>query len=325
MAELPDGTKRVVLLDTNGYRRLAKGATPTEARSRAESLVAYERSAGVVALGSSTVLMELLVHLADPDDPVHADALASVVAAATHCMMSDGSATHIAICPNPDLQLCHSLWGEWPDELLTLDNVVRELAWRVAQNPTTEQLEASRPDLRVLAEEVRQSEKRFTEGMKIHLIDHVRNGLKEEHAGASRKAVLNEYRERLASEQVRRTVAEAHVRRAMSYLSRADDDTEIAQKAAFVETNFGVAIALYTDLARTIAESNVDLDNKRASNHLWDLQLAFLVGNQHMIAGRPMTLVSSDGNIVKAAERMNVQDAVISYDAYRRRLRGSGK
>lgn len=324
LENLPEGVQSVVLFDTNAYRALAGGGDAQQALTRVERLRAEEERRGIQPLACPTVLMELIAHLGDPADPSYRTAKAALIAAAFHCTMSDGNATYVAIAPSPDLQLCHTLWDRWPDDLLQVDNTIRGLAQAVADDPSEEGLDRIRDDLKLAAETVERAEQIFVEGMRQHLIENLRAELREVAEAATRKEVLSAYRAFLDSDLSRSRVAEVHVRRAMSYLDAVNDsDEEIARKAERVADFFSVTIELYVIVARGIAEDDWDLSKGKGGNYLWDLQVTFLIGSEHTIQGRPMRVVSADKRIIEAAEEARVTELVQPYQKYRGELAAS--
>lgn len=318
LSKLPDWVDQIVVFDTNAYRELAGGGDIETAFRRVEELRGEERRAGIQPLASPTVLMELIAHLADPADPSYRPAKAALTAAGVHCMMSEGGSSHVAIAPSPDLQLCHTLWGRWPDDLQKMDNTIRGVAQAVADGPSDENLETFREDLMLSAEAVDRAEQAFAMSMRQHLIKNLRAELDEATKGATRKEVLDAFRKYLDSDRARRMVAEAHVRRAMSHLGDiTDSDEEIGRKGERIERWFSVAIELYVRIVRKIAESNWDLTAGKGGNYLWDLQVAFLVGKEHEIQGRRTLVVSADKEIIAAAADAGVTDVVQPYEDYR--------
>lgn len=319
--QLPTRIRRVVAFDTNAYRALASVAQPEEARRRARALVQAERKRGIQALAYPTVLGELIAHLGSADDPSYRTAKAALVAAVEHASVTVGDQNHHAIWVSPDIQLCKSLWGLTPKELLDSDDLLRGIAARVAHDPSEPALDQIRQDLATVARKFAAAEARFAVSMQEHLIDRIEADARARGWTASRKELLRAYVANLSTERAREAVAMAHVLRAMSYAKVNESPSGLREKAKWVADKFPVAIALYTDLVRKIAQSGWDPATGKGPNSLWDLQVAFLLGPEHSIQRRPVTVVTADRDIYCAAVASGVGTVVMDYQQYRRSLR----
>lgn len=230
-------------------------------------------------------------------------------------------AKHPAIWVSPDLQLCRSLWQVTPDELVHTDDLLRAIAARVADDPSESGLDTFRQDLVAVARRVEESEKRFATSMQQHLMANMLDDARARGSDASRKELLRTFVQYLDTPLAREAVGTAHVLRALSYTDIDQSKEEIQDKAKWVAEKFAVAVTLYIDIVRKITKSNWDLTTGKGPNYLWDLQVAFLIGEEHLIDRRPASIVTSDDDIVRAATSRGMGSLILSYRAYRTCLR----
>ena len=319
--DLPDEIQRVVVFDTNAYRQMAWGGDVGAGRERARSLVERERSAGTQALGFPPVLLELMAHLADPAGESYDVARAAVVIAAEHCAMPRDDATiGLAIQPSPDSQLCQSLFHATPERVSRNDDLVRAMARRVADDPSDAGLEKIRADLQTVSRLTDEAESVFARSMRQHLMDDMTTNVRARGHGYTRKELLDSFREYLVTEVSAQVVAEAHVSRAADILDRVLEPSELHDMARWLTEKFPVPIEMYRQVVRKIAESNWDLTEGKGANLLWDLQVAFLIGEEHTVSGRPTVVVTGDKEILKAAKACGAESRVLSLNDYREQL-----
>jgi len=206
------------------------------------------------------------------------------------------------------------LWRSTPDDL------IRAVAMRVAEDPSGSRLDAIRQDLTTISRKLADAETLFAISMQQHLMSNFQNEAQLRGSTATKKELLEALRTYLETDLARVTVALAHVLRASLYAGASDSGTEIQQKARFVAEKFAVAIQLYIDIVRKIAESDWDLTTGKGPNYLWDLQVAFLIGEDHTVLGRPASIVTSDNDIIEAARVRRMGETVHSFAVYRKSL-----
>ena len=284
---------RLVVFDAPAYRRLVGRRHTPKATELFEATAEDERRVGIQPIAYSTVLLELLAPLADPDADDYENAKAAAVAAVRHCRIpTKAGGRDVAVWASSGLQLCLSLFHRWPDELLETDDRVRALAERLDEEPSEKMLDAHRDDLRTVARRLGAWRESFAASLK----EHVEKPLSAE------------------------SVAQAHVRRAASHVSDEVSDVELTRMASWLARKFDVAVAMYRQIVEDTREGGGTLTSDRAADLLWNLQVAFLVGETHKLEGKPAVVVSGDDDIVKAAKTCGLGSKVIPalrYDDYR--------
>ncbi len=282
---------RLVVFDAPAYRRLVGRRHSEKALEQFDSLVDAEREVGLQAIGYSTVLMELLADIADPEVDDYENRKAAALAAVRHCRIpTKAGGEDLAVWASSGLQLCLSLFDRWPDELLETDDRVRTVAERLADEPTEETVEEVRGELRILAKRLRAWRESFAASLKEHI----------EKSDSD-------------SEQM---VARAHVRRAASHVPDDVPDEEVARMAKWLGRKFSAAVSMYWQIVDESRENGGSLTSDRSAELLWNLQIAFLVGETHKLDGNPATVVSGDDDVVDAAEACGLGRDIISVLRY---------
>ncbi|MBW3534128.1 MAG: hypothetical protein KY453_02750 [Gemmatimonadetes bacterium] len=288
---------RVVVFDAPAYRRLVGRRHTAKATELFDALGRDERETGIQPIGYSTVLLELLAPLADPEADGYENAKAAAVAAVRHCRIpTKGGGEDVAVWASSGLQLCLSLFHRWPDELLEIDDRVRSLVERLAEEPSEAMLDTFRDDFGVVAERLEAWRDSFAASLK----EHMETPLSIE------------------------TVAEAHVQRAASHVSDDVSEAELRRMVDWFARKFEVAVAMYRQIVEDTREEGGTITSERAAELLWNLQVAFLIGETHKLDGKPAVVVSGDDDIVKAAKASGLGAKVISvlrYDDYRAAVR----
>src|SRR5213592_4106379 len=113
-SQLPDGTRRVIIFDTNAYRILSRGLTLDDAHAKAAQLRQCEQTTGVFVFASPVVVWELITHLADPADPARPDCLNAIVMLGGHALSPGASNVGISLFADSESTVCRELFRRIP-------------------------------------------------------------------------------------------------------------------------------------------------------------------------------------------------------------------
>jgi hypothetical protein len=305
---LDDSTRRIVILDTNVYRQVAYGGDVDIVRQRFQRLRSEEREHGVQALAHALVVLELLARLADPTTPNYAVVKAAIVGLFEHCHMTAEGERHLAVVPDPDSQLCVSLYGEHPDALVGGLNVLQSLVKLIAEDPSERHLDQMRSDLQALQRIVIEREREFVRDLKVQIgEDPDSNEWRPLKDNPEERARLMAYLEGTEAEM---QVMRSFVLRAQRLLGRNETPEDVDSKAAFLLRHLRVPVRIFNQWV---------LHPSRA-NTLWDLHICFSVGRDNTINNRPIWFVTGEKKLKAAAEAVVSDTLVLSYDEYRKHL-----
>ncbi len=296
---LAPSIKQITIFDTNVYRRRAMGADPAEARRRFELLRHKESAKGIQAMAHPYVLLELLARLAEPADAHYSTVKAAIIGMYEHAAISDGKERHLAIVPDPDTQICYSLYGRYPDGADETLAILAAIPAEIYSDPSESNLDRMRPDLAGFARIVREREQRFVEDMKIHL---GQDPAAPWRPFSGDKKVRRDLIAYLDSAEAETSVLEALVIRAQRQLGTAEDPAETREKADAMRPHFKVGVSIYNSWIRTAVRDGVDPAIPKHANTLWDLHICFAVGPDSTIQGRPIRLVTDERKLRTAAE-----------------------
>jgi hypothetical protein len=84
---------------------------------------------------------------------------------------------------------------------------------------------------------------------------------------------------------------------------------------------FGIGIDLYIDILQRVLVNGANMTKKKRENWFWDFHIALGVGMSHAVAGRSISLVTSDSAIIDAARTAGAGAIVSSWADYKLRLR----
>jgi hypothetical protein len=268
------------------------------------------------------VLLELLAHLGDPEDLSYDVCKSACCAAVHHCLMPLPEGGHsVAIAPNTDLQLCTALWGQVPGELVANDDFIRALALRVSEDPSEVALDTFRDELCRVAEKFAETEREFAKGTEPHLMSSVEVAARDLGYVGDRSELRQQYLKYLDTKPAFEAVARAHVLRARDHTTLGEGEAGVDDRARWVADAFEVAIRVYLEMVKKILTSNWVLGlGGKGANLLWDMQVGFLVGQDHRCQGRPIWVVTGDRDIVDAAAAAGAGDVILDYGEYRKRL-----
>lgn len=323
----PEGTpedlahaKIVVVFDNNAYRDLVEDLEPGEVDRPLAVLIAAERERGYQALLQPLIVMELASRLTAGGAQTQRVVRSSLVAAALHTELQPAGIKQIGALADPESLVAKAVFGQGIENnrqvtemLLTLCRHVEERR----EGPLDPEVEALASGLK---DHVASAEAGFAADMFAYLVQPFSAGVStwaevEKNPGLAQPALKF-----LRGPEAKNLFAGALIRKVADLINRRPSDAEVAAAAAWLGDRMGVAAALYNDICHRIIVQGCRLTKKNRVNWFWDLNLALCIGDSHSIAGLPVTLVTTDQDIVEAAQSAGARGSVMTFVEYRKSL-----
>jgi hypothetical protein len=324
-SQLPAGTKRVIIFDTNAYRVLGHGMALNDARAKALQLRRCEQSVGVFVLASPVTVWELITHLADPADPALPHCLNALVMLGEHALSPGTSNGGISLFADSESTVCRELFRSIPPGyetgIQTLGSLVTYIG-KYAPNLTDS---VAVQNINTIASAMIAKEQAWLNQMKAVVANCDPNAARVVFGGRDDNEVLKKARAFFDSEQFMEAwAAWMVITHAAKVNHTIDSLEEIRQKTAVLRTEFSVPFHLMSALLKRLATPqppNLANPKKKRWNFVCDSMIAFSIGSSHEIAGAPMYLVTGDHEIFEAAKAAGCDDRVVTLDDY---LKGVG-
>lgn len=117
-------------------------------------------------------------------------------------------------------------------------------------------------------------------------------------------------------------MATANVRKAQRLLEIPPDGSEPPEELIdLVASAFRAPLELYRAVLRCVIIDGVDVSRTKYRNWIWDLHIAFSIGDFTVFGKRPVRFVSNDKMILKAAHAVGLGGLVSSFEEYSTALR----
>ena len=312
---------RCVVLDTNAYRRLARGRLPAQARTKGIGIRAHDQRQNVQALAHPLVIVELLAHLSDLTDPARDDCRASVIALWEHCATDLGGRRQLAILEDPEAQLAVALYGRCPIPNHRFVENLAHTARLVGETDEPDVLMQLQDTLTSCADTVNSIEKRFVDDMMRFVVRGFDPKAENWDAIKQRPDLLDTVLTYLDSEGALVDLARANVR-----LARVIADEDVLTPVTDDEIQrvlqaFACHLELYRRITRKIVATGCDVSKRKNRNWIWDLQIAFALGGYSVRSGLGIDLVTGDQDIAEAGRAAGFANRVLTFDDYSARLR----
>lgn len=294
-----------VVFDTNIYRGMSLEGF--------DDLREQELARKVRPIASYYVVVELLAHLADPDDPSYGAAFYSLGRLWERSKIYDGSHEGINRLQPMDDQLAMSLFGR---PIATLDTGgFWSLAGSIVNDDISNLPSRYGDQLTKIADFVASAEADF--------IDSLWDALRVFAPQATSWQDLAQNTE-LRTEFLLKTeageglihIAEAFVLRTASQLDVELSPDELSEKRDMILEGFPLPIHLYDRIIRKVVETGQDMSKRKRANSLWDLQICFSTGRDATLAGAPLWLVTNDKPVIEAAKVAGTRANVKSLSEY---------
>jgi len=111
-------------------------------------------------------------------------------------------------------------------------------------------------------------------------------------------------------------LAQSQVTRALILFEKSIDDCKYREYGEVVLQTFATPLHLYREIVKRIIETGCDLTKKSRRNWIWDFQIAFVPGANHIVGGQAVRLITGDQDIVAAAVKAGCGDSVSSLEEY---------
>ncbi len=303
--------RRIVVFDTNVYR----GTPP----ARFAGTCTRGRDASVVAMASPWVVLELLQHLADPEDPDFGFCWCALSRLREHTRMWDGSRACIPFIGDASEALAYEWYG-------SRDRSAKELCGQI-EPIIANAIDEGDPHACELAE------------CAVHVREFVSTAKGSYGLGLKRgmellKTLAADANEPMADRE-RRRLARGHYATdgpdyaaetiALGIARRAGREVNCDQLAKQVSRTLEVARVAVTFLdreLRQLADDQLDPTKPENLNSLWDLQLCFLVSSAVRVDERallndaPLLLVTNERRIRNAATEAGHGDLVLTLNGF---------
>lgn len=284
-----------VILDTNAYIGLNE--------RRMDVVLAREREHGILAIAAHHTMFELITGSLDPDGRKAGRSVAGLKRLYRHCREYSGSQSVLRCVAYSDAQAAHDLFGRHSSEY-EQDNLLGSLAhWQFTREDPT--WGTSRPLVESLLSRRDAQERAFSETLFRNVVQRLAPSagtwVDVTSPSPLRSAILAKADNGEGIPLLGRSV----VIRAARHVGISLPDDEIERLAAKARAQYPVPIALLDSIIRSIIADGHDMSRPERANSLWDYEICFCIGRGTTLAGVPARLITTDNEILHAANRVN--------------------
>jgi len=268
------------------------------------------KSRGIVSFANPYVIMELMGHLSDQTDPNFAECRSALVALYN---LSSSNPHQIRILSDSETLILRALYGVTLPQTDATTQRLCVLALHIVENTPGAFAPQALAALQVITDHLSQVETQFVSDMWQFVVQSLNPSsigwAPLENDSTARNQVLNV----LHSVTMPQTIASAFVRKAMHQAHVVESPDEIAAKTLFVSSNFPASIRLYAEILERIVMTGCNLNRKKRPNWIWDIQIAMGVGQNIETVNKPLHLITTDGDIIAAANAADCGEFVHSF------------
>lgn len=296
-----------VIFDTNVYRRIGQKCF--------DELLQREREHSIVGLCNPWTAVELLAHLANPEDNNFNVCWRAIRRLVQRCSQLDNKSMAVSFLPDAQSQRCSILFDRLPDGVKEQAHVYGNLLVTIAKADRPADWAIYQSQINDLAKLHKQAKNDFQnailEFIRIYLPsatswDAIHNN------AALRKSVLKTLGDPLVNRsKFAFLVDEAATLLGMTLSnSRREERIDFAMKAFAIPMQFAFSriYSLIVDGANFSKSGNV--------NSSEDFQILFSVSSEANIDGHPVSLITDEKQIREAAKHCGSPDLVRSIPAY---------
>lgn len=298
-----------VIFDTNVYRTI----TGLESAQRIFlSLINQEKMHDINGYANPYVIMELSAHLANRSDASFMICYESIKLLAHHCLGNH----KIRIAADSESFLCDFVCGR---SLKSAEDNSMKLGALCSHIYRSSDVQLSEFDdlLTEIALKVDNIETRFVQDMFTYVVGYYSGSSNDWNALKKNQALRSEILSFLKSEQAINQIARAFVIKGMHLCDENASQAYITKKTEELIITCLSPIRLYIEILSRIAMSGCDLTKRNRPNWIWDMNIAFAIGNNLTIDdNREIYLVTNDNDILQAGKDSGMQGYILSIEEY---------
>ena len=310
----------IVVFDNNVYRDLTTGMAPAEVDGAVQILTDAERRNRIQALAQPIILMELAARLSDRHPETQRRVRSALTAAALHTRFEVQGQPAVGAMPDPETIISMAVFQDAPLNNRQISELLTSLCRHVESVRAGRLNRRARRLVKFLSKHVRTTEAAFVEDLFEYVVKPFNPALNSWEELEKRPDLAAPALKFLRGPDSRVQFARMQVLRAADNLDRTISPEELDLKANDLVQHLGVAISLYNEIVQRVIVQGCRLTRKNRENWVWDLHLALCVGASHSIAGRQVLLITTDGDILAAAEAAQCRDLVRSFAEYKQAL-----
>ena len=303
------------VFDTNVYRELTYGLNEHDARKKIDEIKSAELQHRITPGLSVVTAMELLAHLANPDDPSFQLCKVALTSAGHHVMRPENRVSYL---PHPQIQLQNLILGDYDEVLALKFEIIMEIVNFLNKGPADEYIVQFHDQIAEVARMVSQHEQDFKETMLtvIKGLDPTVKGwtalINDREKRKRNLKYLNEHEQDvldlLAMGYVHKKFAARNVRR---------EPVQIAEAAVKVSDFYHTAMRLHLSMMKKFMVGGFDMDNRKANraNTIWDIYHLFSV-TDGLVGDREIVFVTGEKWLHEVSIESGLGDKILKLSDY---------
>lgn len=303
---------RAVVWDSNVYRSLTE--------KRFEELLELERRRRIAPWADPWVIVELLAHLADLDDPALTSCRRALRRIYTRCADGKRLGRPGGLIRDSEAQITEMITGRPLPGHAETTRVLGDLCHTVGITPSGEPLPFNEKDVRWIAEHVVQTEDWFANharGQRERVEVLLAQVQGESERRLTRAAAMEELER---SGTIRTAIAEAIMRGAYKDVGLKAPEPFAVGSVEQVRKTLAVGIEFHTQLLRRVVYDGANMDAARNRNLIWDQRISYCIGQE--VGGELIWFITDDPAFHAAAAAAGYPRRVRRLAAYENWLRG---
>ena len=315
MAELPSGINRVVVFDTNAYRKLCLGLSIEVSKNKTKQLLPKERMNNTVGIANLYTVMKLVAHLGDKTDPHYYNCLSALVSLGTHTWMNNG----IRMIPDSTTTVCMELFGKVPAGHQQALDATSSLVGYIMDHALNIDDDSAQKQIKLFKHIIDKNEKLWVDTVKAGVEKCDPKGAKDWEIGKGDKLRQKKLRTLINSDNFLSYFAGLLLPLYANQVNVCLELHELSEKTEHFIKVFETPLHLITKIWTKVATCGgytLQHPKEKRGNYLWDFSIAFAIGGKHSIGGTNLFLVTDDKRIKEAACETQCGDRVLKLSEY---------
>lgn len=306
-----------VIFDTNAYREFTYEYAKnfSEVIDNMEKLVDLEKNKQIEAYLTPPVLLELLAHLANPNDMAYENCKHSVVALYLHSKFQESD--NYRIFPDSESLLAKALFNYENEAMIQKINELGNIAYQIYSNTQEVNMNRIRSDFETIANYVNRVKMQFVDDILIFVVLNLNPSAKDWNPLRGDTKKRREFLNYLDSGSAIHDLARMQVIKACQVANKDPKEIDINKYTKYVKKNFSAPLYLYNEILKKIAMSGCNLlqPKQRRWNWIWDMQILF-GATMGTLNDKKVLLITTDSEMLKAAVNAGLGNNALKLKEY---------
>lgn len=296
----------IVVFDTNAYRDLSSRKEYSEVIERIKEIVDAERSKGIRAFMSTTVALELMYHLSDPNTW---NSFRSCINAAPAMYLHCKENNSFRVLPLPEVQIAKAYFGVENAKSIATQEAIGQIFYDLSTGDPQDIVKNHTANITKAHDFIVNAERAIAYEVDQFLTNSDPNYQHDWNPFVNDQSSRDKYLNMIRSDDFLDISSFSMLAAVAFYLLSTGINVSIPKGKEFIEIidlyrqDYAVSLYFRRRFFEFAANGGFDVTKDSRANYRWDEYILHNAG--HSVNGEPIMIVTTDSNMITAMKKFN--------------------